>query len=121
MQAQAYAQTQTRPSPRFHRQSQSPSHRTSPAGYPAETRKATNVSLPSLFNCQTAIPNPLAPANENGTVSGASPAKRQSVERLLQTSPPGCQQDVIYGKAQENPHFRPQSPSPGTKNFYAPA
>jgi hypothetical protein len=40
-----------------------------------------------------------------------------SVERLLQPTHPGCQQDVIYHKPKEKPHFRPQTTRPGDKKI----
>jgi hypothetical protein len=111
------AQTSTRSPSTSRNPSQSPDPETSPAGHPAETRNATNVSLPSLFNCQTAIPSaPTISQLKRHRFRYLKAADAQSVERLLQPTSPHCQQAVT----QANPWVRPEFTTPRRKNFLCP-
>jgi hypothetical protein len=76
-----------------------------PTSHPAKHRNATNVSLPSLYDCQrTKSVPPGKTRNIKGTVSGTfMPPIKLGEERVLRLTKPVCQRFVISISQFKNP------------------
>ena len=117
MQAQANAQTQTRPPPRFHRQSQNPSHRTSPRRSPSKNQKRHQriPSQPMQLSNSKSKPLKRQPMKTAPSPAPHQPTPKRGAPSTENTPQLSTRRHICKKPGIPSPH--PQRVPPTHKNF----